>query len=167
MLRIANILVGTLVLVLVATAPSTSSAQSLGGALTGVALFGANERGGAGLVDLYAEFGALRLGAGFGVAAVSDAGDTHSRVFAPFGLSAALLLGSRRGAAFEARGRIGGWAGATDSGLGSGAWGSVGGWLRIGLGARAGILFGLDVWFQSAVARTVYIAPGIGFGWTS
>lgn len=156
-----------LVPVLSLFAARSAAAQPLGGALTGVGLLGSEEHGGAGLVDLYAEFGALRLGGGFGVAAVSDAADTHSRVFAPFGFSAALLFGSRRGAAIELRGRFGAWAGATDTGLGSGVWGSAGAWLRIGLGARAGILFGLDAWFQSAVATPVYFAPGIGFGWTS
>lgn len=154
--------------VALATRAERASAQSLSaGAVTLVGLIGGDEKGGGAIADFYAEFGRARLGAGLGVGVITNPDGERSRVFTPVGLSAAYLVGDPGGAGLELRGRAGLWGGATDQGLRSGAWGSVGLWGRFGLGARAALLVGCDLWLQSASDRVFYVAPGLGFSWMS
>ncbi|MBK8170446.1 MAG: hypothetical protein IPK60_08885 [Sandaracinaceae bacterium] len=137
------------------------------GAVALVGILGGDEKGAAGIADLYTELGVLRLGLGLGVGVVSNPNGERSRAFTPFGVSTTLVLGAEQAAGLELRGRFGFWGGATDHGLRSGAWGSIGGWVRISLGSRAAFLLGCDLWFQTNTERAMYIVPGLGFSWSS
>lgn len=138
---------------------SVAGAVSVGPAVT------SGDVGVGGLVDLWARFGAFRLGGASGMVAFPTSEAEYSRIFAPLLVSGAYVFENDFGFVFEARLRAGGWAGATDFGLRAGA--------LFGLGARAGyeiadgvsVDVGLDVFYQQGIGSPVFFLPTVGLSW--
>lgn len=136
-----------------------------GGAITGSFLVSEGEFGGAGLVDVWAVLGPLRVGGAFGLGFMPSADDDRSRVIAPAGLSLG-VQGVARRFVFEVRGRGGFWSGATNDGLRAGGWLAVGGHFGYELSPHVAITCGVDGWFLFGPAEAMVFAPGLGFSFS-
>ncbi len=154
-----------MVLWLCVTASVARAERSVAGAVSVGPAVTSGDVGAGGLIDLWARFGAFRLGGASGMVALPTDTAEYSRIFAPLLVSGAYVFENDLGFVFEARLRAGGWAGATDFGLRGGA--------LVGLGMRAGyeiadglsVDLGLDVFYQHRIGSPVFFLPTIGLAW--
>ena len=132
---------------------------------------GANETrfGGGLLVDLWQPLGPFRLGGAAGIAAIRSDDDDANDVVLPLAASVA-LTSQDRDTRIAATGvlRVGGWAGATNSGLAGGAFLAGGRQLDGRWDAGLHAIVGADVWalFRGG-ARRLYWVPTIGLSWNT
>lgn len=121
--------------------------------------------GAGGLVDLWEPFGAFRVGATLGLAALSSPDADTSRVFMPAGLSLAVAWRVRH-FGIDVRVRGGPWGGALDQGLAAGAWVAGGAYIEYAPSEHVALAAGTDVWFLFGHGSTYVFAPGVGLVWT-
>ena len=115
-------------------------------------------------IDLWRSFGQLQLGGVVSVGAISAGGGESSRVFAPVGLSLALLAAPEEsGPALALRG--GAWLGAIKGDIHGHAWAGAAIGYRFAIGEGASLRAGADLWALFGPDSLLMLGPYVGLGW--